>query len=95
VRQISALPLKGRSFIEVGCGTGLISLAAARAGAVVTAVDISPQAIAATQKNFLANGLKGEVLLSDLFTNLQGRKFDVAVINPPYFKRRPNKRTAF
>ena len=39
---VSSLPLRGKTFLEVGCGTGVVALCAARAGAEVTAVDINP-----------------------------------------------------
>ena len=35
----------GQEFLEMGCGTGIVSLHAAKAGANVTAVDVSPAAV--------------------------------------------------
>lgn len=47
----------GHSALDAGCGTGLFSLAMARRGFAVTAVDLAPQMAAATQANAVAAGL--------------------------------------
>ncbi|MEP7112154.1 MAG: methyltransferase [Ilumatobacteraceae bacterium] len=80
---------RDRSVLDVGCGSGVLALAAARAGAVVTAVDINARAVLATTSNAEANGLHIEVLPSDLFAALNGRRFDLIVVNPPYFAKDP------
>ncbi|OGS42224.1 MAG: hypothetical protein A3K67_02485 [Euryarchaeota archaeon RBG_16_62_10] len=73
----------GQEFLEVGCGTGIVSLHAAKAGARVTAADISPHAVECTRRNAAKNGLKMRVLESDLFEKVSGN-FDVIAFNPPY-----------
>src|ERR1700692_975587 len=55
---VSSLPLDGQSFLEVGCGSGLTAMCAARAGAQVTAVDINPAAVRCTSANAAKNGLQ-------------------------------------
>jgi ribosomal protein L11 methyltransferase len=48
--------------IDVGCGSGILSIAAARLGAgTVTAVDIDPIAVDATTANARRNGLLGRI----------------------------------
>ena len=42
--------LGGRSFLDIGCGSGLSALAALRSGARVTAFDYDPEAVAATRE---------------------------------------------
>jgi release factor glutamine methyltransferase len=79
----------GLAVLDVGCGSGALSLIAARAGATVTAVDINAVAVRATAANATANGFDIEVLQSDLFTSLAGRRFDLVVVNPPYFAKDP------
>ncbi len=88
-RTVSRMPLSGRTFLDVGSGSGVVSLIAARAGAQVTAIDISSAACAATQGNATRNGLAVEVIESDLFDNLAGR-FDVVSITPPFFRHDPS-----
>ena len=73
----------GERLLEMGSGTGVISLHAAKAGAVVTAADINPHAVECTRGNAARNGLEMEVVLSDLFENIEGT-FDTIVFNPPY-----------
>lgn len=79
----------GRSVLDIGCGSGLLSLVAARAGARVVAVDVNAEAVRATATNATANEADVEVLQSDLFTSLLGRRFDLVVVNPPYFAKDP------
>src|SRR5438876_354324 len=42
--------LSGRSFLDIGCGSGLFSLAARRLGATVFSFDFDPQSVACTQE---------------------------------------------
>jgi len=74
---------KGERVLEMGCGSGIISLHCAKAGALVTAVDINPKAVSCTRMNAQRNRLEVEALLSDLFLDVQG-SFDTLVFNPPY-----------
>lgn len=76
--------LNNKSILELGCGTGYLSVAAARAGAVVTALDLSLLAIRNTRLNATQNNVSIKVLHSDLFSNISGA-FDWIVINPPYY----------
>jgi release factor glutamine methyltransferase len=73
----------GERFLEIGCGSGLVSLHAAKAGATVTAADINPHAVECTKKNAVGNNLRIEVIRSDLFEKVDGC-FDVIIFNPPY-----------
>lgn len=77
-------------FLEVGCGSGLVSLVAARAGAKVTACDLNPHAVAATRRNAEANRLRIEALESDLLASVTGA-FDVVAFNPPYLPTGPDE----
>ena len=57
----------GRRVLDLGCGGGLVAIAAAKAGArEVQAVDIDPAAIAATRLNAAANGARVDARLADL-----------------------------
>jgi len=74
--------------VDVGTGTGAIALAlAARLPeAGVTAIDISPGALALAAENAAANALddRVEFLEGDLLAPVAGRRFDLVVSNPPY-----------
>lgn len=80
--------LKNKSLLELGCGTGYLSVAAVRAGATVTASDLSSLAVQNTKLNATRNNVSINVVRSDLFANISGT-FDWIVINPPYYARNP------
>ena len=61
--DVSMRALRGRPTLELGCGLGLPSIAAARAGGRVLATDWSPDAIAAAAANAERNGVEVETLL--------------------------------
>jgi release factor glutamine methyltransferase len=75
----------GRSVLDIGTGSGALALAAARAGATsVTAVDLSLRSVAATWMNSRLHGVSVRVHRGDLFTPVEGRRFDLVLANPPY-----------
>ena len=80
--------LAGKRFLDMGTGSGLIGLFAARAGALVTAVDINPNAVECARVNAERAGLVLDCRQSDLFAALQGMRFDVIAWNPPFFAKR-------
>ena len=80
---------RGLSVLDVGCGSGLLSMVATRARRMVTAIDINAEAVRATIENATANQLQIEVMQSDLFAAVAGRRFDLVVVNPPYFAKEP------
>jgi ribosomal protein L11 methyltransferase len=69
------------SLLDVGCGSGVLSIAAAKLGfAPVVAVDFDPQAVEATIHNAEANAVVIEALLADALVDpLPGA--DAAVVN--------------
>jgi release factor glutamine methyltransferase len=81
--------LGGKSVLELGCGSGLLSLVAARRGASVTAVDINPKAVENVILNARSNNLTIKAKQSDLFSALSDEPFDIVLINPPYFPKTP------
>ena len=89
LNYIKQLPLQGKRFLEPGCGSGLISIYAAKKGAKVTATDINPIAIEFLKKNSKINDTKLTIIQSDLFENIPEQIFDIIAINPPYYKKNP------
>lgn len=79
----------GKRVLELGAGTGLISLMMARQGAIAYASDISRIAIDNIKKNSINNNLPIKVIHSDLFDSIHDTKFDFIIINPPYYPRNP------
>lgn len=58
--------VRGARVLDFACGSGLVGLAAALAGAHVRAVDVDPLARVATDMNARENGLSVEVATTDL-----------------------------
>ena len=69
-----------------GSGCLAILLAHAFENAYIDAADISPQALAVAHKNVQDYGLQERIGLieSDLFSALQGKRYDLIISNPPY-----------
>ena len=80
---IESMRLKDKDALEVGCGSGLLSIIMARKHARVTAVDINPAAVEATTENAKKNHIHLIARTSYLFDRVEG-KFDLIVFNPPY-----------
>lgn len=79
---------QGASVVDLGCGSGAIALSLAheRQDLLVTAVDLSPDALDVARHNAEKCALAGKVefVHSDLFSQLAGRKFDIVAANLPY-----------
>lgn len=89
---LQALDFRGLRVVEVGTGSGILALSAAKAGAAyVLALDINPQAAKAAEMNARANGLaQVEARESNLFSAVpESEKFDVIISSPPSFSGEP------
>ncbi len=83
---LDRLPPQGR-VLDMGTGSGAIAVALAhtRRDATVTALDVSPDALAVARRNAAANSAQVNFLQSDWYAALQGQPpFDVIASNPPY-----------
>ncbi|MFH0986583.1 MAG: HemK2/MTQ2 family protein methyltransferase [Candidatus Micrarchaeota archaeon] len=76
---------KGHKVLDLGCGSGLISIIAANQGAEVTASDVNITALDNTIRNMKKHGHKVKAIQSDLFSEFKAREtFDRIFFNPPY-----------
>ena len=88
---LGTMDLTGKRVAEVGC-SGILSLAAARAGATsVTAIDINPNAARAASMNGRDNGLpQVRGVASNLMSGISpGPHFDIIITSPPSFPGEP------
>ena len=88
----------GKRLLEIGCGSGAVSIFAAQLGFVVTACDINPFAVAATRNAAATNGVEIEAHEGGPGPNTDGsveqwagrEPFDVIVWNLPYLAHEEN-----
>lgn len=81
--------LHGKSVLELGAGSGLISLMCSRSGAKVFATDINPKCMEAITTSAAVNDLDITVLQGDLFDPIPPIIFDYIFVNPPYYNQEP------
>lgn len=75
---------KGR-VLDIGTGTGILALVAAKNASKVTATDVNPKALELAGRNARNNEIENiEFIPSDLFAKLSNERFDLIVFNPPY-----------
>lgn len=87
IDYLSEKQLSGKLLLELGCGTGLISVIAAKSGAHVVASDLSLLAVENTKHNAFQNSVSVNIIHSDLFDSIGEMTFDWIIINPPYYAR--------
>ncbi|MEU0354397.1 HemK2/MTQ2 family protein methyltransferase [Streptomyces cyaneofuscatus] len=74
----------GSEVIDLGTGSGLLAVAAARRGARVTAVDVGRRAVLTARLNARLAGQRVTVHRGDLADPVPGRMYDLVLSNPPY-----------
>lgn len=85
LEQLEKIDIEGRSILDIGCGSGILSIAAKKMKAQsVVAVDIDPLAVESAAINFRLNGVEdsidlrqGDILRQTSFE----RKYDVVLAN--------------
>jgi methylase of polypeptide subunit release factors len=91
--EVARLDLRGRRVADVGTGSGILALAAARAGAAfVAAIDVNLEAARSAAENAAANGFAARVapLCGDLLSAVTpDAAFDLILSNPPFFSGEP------
>ncbi len=95
-REVASSPLAeprpgGGRALDLGTGSGIGAVFAARRGFRVTAVDLNPEAVRCARLNALLHGLEDriEVREGDLFAPVASETFDLVLFNPPFFRGSP------
>lgn len=75
--------IPGNNVLELGCGSGIISVYCCKLGRKVTCSDVSEEARKCCERNAIRNHVDPEILDSQLFNRIDG-SFDTIIFNPPY-----------
>jgi HemK-related putative methylase len=77
--------------LDMGTGSGVCAVFAAKHAARVVAVDINPAAVRCARINALLNGMEGKIdaRQGDLFAPVRGAQFDFILFNPPFLRGTP------
>ena len=73
----------GEKVLEIGCGSGVVSIHCALNGAEVSCGDINPKAVALARRNAEANGARLDVRETDIYSAFPER-YDTVIFNLPY-----------
>ena len=71
------------SFLDLGTGTGFVSIVISQSADAVLATDCSTAAVQCAQRNFRRFGVHAEVRVSRMFERV-AETFDYVVFNPPF-----------
>jgi methylase of polypeptide subunit release factors len=81
-----AVSRHSHSTLDLGTGSGILSLNASRYSDTVVATDLNLRAVACARFNARLNGVENiEVLGGDCFAPVSERRFDLILSNPPFF----------
>lgn len=86
---ISSLDLKNKKVLELGCGSGIISVFCASKKAKVAASDINKVALSSLKEVSKNQGFDIDCVYSNLFNNIDYINYDYIFINPPYYPKKP------
>ncbi len=75
--------------LEIGGGSGMVSILSAKEGALVTATDINDSALESLRFNARQNDVNLRILRSDVFEDLDPYPYDIIVTNPPFYSGTP------
>ena len=87
ISHLKYYKLKNKNILELGAGSGMISVFCAKNFAEVTASDISKTAVENIIANAKLNNCNITAIHSDLFDSIPNQNFDFIIINPPYFPK--------
>ena len=84
-----------RKALDLGTGSGILAITAAKLGFIVDAVDLNDEAVLCARDNAARNDVAERVWAhhGDLFAPVQGQVFDLITFSPPSFRGEPDSRS--
>jgi len=96
LEKLESTPVSGKSFLELGCGSGVQACRAAQLGALSFASDITHNACNNVTVNAQRNKLDVVVIQSDIFEEMAPEfTFDFIFVNPPFLPHYPEMESDF
>lgn len=80
LQMLSDMSLEGKDVLDVGCGSGILSIAAKKSGGNVHLCDTDPLAVNESRKNFALNALKVDKIWEGSIDKAP-QKYDVIIAN--------------
>ena len=76
--------MKGK-VLDIGCGAGVMASVMSKLSPKVklTLSDVNAAAVESSRATLAANGIEGEVIVSNVYSDITGR-FDMIISNPPF-----------
>ncbi|MGC8537434.1 MAG: HemK2/MTQ2 family protein methyltransferase [Candidatus Micrarchaeia archaeon] len=74
--------------LDLGTGSGINGIVAAKKGCDVTFADVNSIALSCARHNAELNSVKGEFVNTNLFSNIS-KKYNTILFNPPYLHSKP------
>ena len=83
--------IRAASVLDLGTGSGICAIVAAKRARSVVATDINPAAARCARINALINGVENriEIRTGDLFEPVSDSSFDLILFNPPFLLGQP------
>lgn len=96
LEYLECVELKGKKFLELGCGTGTQACRAVQKGALSYASDITNSSCKNAAQNARENDLDLIVIHSDVFDQFPAEsRFDYIFVNPPFKNKYPEEDVDF
>ncbi|MEG2457614.1 MAG: peptide chain release factor N(5)-glutamine methyltransferase [Bacilli bacterium] len=86
IQYLKESKINNPKVLDLCTGSGCISVALNNNINIssLTCTDISSSALKVVKENLDNNKIKADIILSDMFKNIQQQKFDLIISNPPY-----------
>ena len=94
VSRLPAAESASRRALDLGTGSGILAMTAAKLGYSTDAVDLNDEAVRCATNNVVRNELQTSVRVfhGDLFAPLENHAYDLILFSPPSFRGKPRSR---